>query len=580
MSELKVDSQRIFDLFTKSEFVIPDYQRPYAWEEEECNALWEDIFSFAIPDNDPTLFDYENASYFLGTTVTFKDGKKIGVIDGQQRLITLSLLLRAFYAALGDNSQDPDTQDIKRDIGQCLWTKKGESSAFNVDNPRIISNVLTDTERDEFVKILYSGDAPKEFKSRYAQNYRFFQSKIEWFRQNFTNHFISMPRRILNNCYLMPISSTQQDTALRIFTTVNDRGKPLSDSDIFKSQFYKAYANDGEKDWFINKWSALEACCNKIFGNVRGLPTDEIFLRYMYYERAKDDKKNKSTTVEGLRKFYESGSYRLFNKQNYRKTFENILSLLKFWEDVLNQNDERFSDRVLKRLFVLYYAPNSMWTYLVSVYFLQRREANDLLNDYEFYSFLTKITAFFLASHFVVQSLSSLRKPVFDAMREIIKNEALNFGGYKIQKPELITKLDFFQFTNQKAITKSLLSWWLYQDDRQELFSLTTPLDIEHIFSQNRPIKYDDLREIIGNKALLEKKINIRASDYKFVDKKKYYNGYATPAGKLKDGTKNIELRDMAAQLNDFTEANIKQRNDKILKDFEKFISENDLLKN
>ena len=300
----------------------------------------------------------------------------------------------------------------------------------------------------------------------------------------------------------------------------------------------------------------------------------------MYYERAKDDKKNKSTTVEGLRKFYESGSYRLFNKQNYRKTFENILSLLKFWEDVLNQNDERFSDRVLKRLFVLYYAPNSMWTYLVSVYFLQRREANDLLNDYEFYSFLTKITAFFLASHFVVQSLSSLRKPVFDAMREIIKNEALNFGGYKIQKPELITKLDFFQFTNQKAITKSLLSWWLYQDDRQELFSLTTPLDIEHIFSQNRPIKYDDLREIIGNKALLEKKINIRASDYKFVDKKKYYNGYATPAGKLKDGTKNIELRDMAAQLNDFTEANIKQRNDKILKDFEKFISENDLLKN
>ena len=52
MSKLNVDQKTIKDLFQskKSDFLIPDYQRPYAWSEAECRTLWDDIFSFAIPD--------------------------------------------------------------------------------------------------------------------------------------------------------------------------------------------------------------------------------------------------------------------------------------------------------------------------------------------------------------------------------------------------------------------------------------------------------------------------------------------------------------------------------------------------
>ena len=52
MSKLNVDQKTIKDLFQskKSDFLIPDYQRPYAWGEAECRTLWDDIFSFAIPD--------------------------------------------------------------------------------------------------------------------------------------------------------------------------------------------------------------------------------------------------------------------------------------------------------------------------------------------------------------------------------------------------------------------------------------------------------------------------------------------------------------------------------------------------
>ena len=67
MSKLNVDQKTIKDLFQdkRADFLIPDYQRPYAWGETECQTLWDDIFSFAIPDD--TLIPF----YFLFFMVFF-----------------------------------------------------------------------------------------------------------------------------------------------------------------------------------------------------------------------------------------------------------------------------------------------------------------------------------------------------------------------------------------------------------------------------------------------------------------------------------------------------------------------------
>ena len=88
MSKLNIDQQTIKELFSnkRSDFLIPDYQRPYAWEETECQTLWDDIFAFAFPENDYSLFKSDEDEYFLGPIVTFKntDGK-LEIIDGQHR---------------------------------------------------------------------------------------------------------------------------------------------------------------------------------------------------------------------------------------------------------------------------------------------------------------------------------------------------------------------------------------------------------------------------------------------------------------------------------------------------------------
>jgi uncharacterized protein with ParB-like and HNH nuclease domain len=71
MSKLNVDQKTIYNLLSdkQSDFLIPDYQRPYAWDEEQCQTLWDDLFAFSFPDNDADKFD-ENEEYFLGAVVS------------------------------------------------------------------------------------------------------------------------------------------------------------------------------------------------------------------------------------------------------------------------------------------------------------------------------------------------------------------------------------------------------------------------------------------------------------------------------------------------------------------------------
>lgn len=107
-----------------------------------------------------------------------------------------------------------------------------------------------------------------------------------------------------------------------------------------------------------------------------------------------------------------------------------------------------------------------------------------------------------------------------------------------LQNPDFKAEYDALQ--SEMDITRSMLAWWVYNDENQQLISNDTSLEIEHIFSRQRQINEKTLTnknnlESLGNKALLEKVINIRASDYRFEDKKKYYLGFKNDKGKVKD---------------------------------------------
>ena len=578
MSKITIDQKSVKTLFSekKADFLIPDYQRPYAWGEKECQTLWDDLFLFAFPENNCDLFNGDD-EYFLGPIVTFKnDEGKLEIIDGQQRLTTLMLLLRAFYAKYGSMKDDKAIKTSKM-IEQCIW-KIDEFGDPDKTALKINPEVATDKQKDEFLNILKTGVIPDNASSSYANNYRFFQQKIVSFQSEYSDWFSKLPVRIMNNCILLPIEAESQDTALRIFSTLNDRGKPLSDADIFKAQFYKFYSSKGQKEEFIQRWKDLEVLCDSIFHPITGTPMDEIFTRYMYYERAKQG--IKSSTTEALRKFYEKNTYSLLKKD---ETFDNIIDLANFWNDVQNQSVERFSDRVLRRLFVLNYAPNGMWTYFVSVYYMANRNAAGSLDDEKFFDFLNKITAFIWAYAVTNPGVNALRTPVFAEMINIVNGQPVTFEGYLFHTQQVQNALNNYVFSNNRAITKSMLTWWEFQNPGQELLSLENALEIEHIFARKRQELEQSLSnprniESLGNKALLEKRINIRAADYHFADKAKYYLGGENSRKQKREGTKIKELLDLAAQISDFTEADIVQRNAKIIFGFIDFMHGNGLL--
>jgi len=432
MSKLNVDQKTIMLLFSdkKSDFLIPDYQRPYAWEEPQCQTLWDDIFSFAFPENNCDNFD-SNEEYFLGSIVTFEnENHKKEVIDGQQRLTTLMLLLRAFYEKFG-KMQDDNSKSTRKRISQCLW-KTNEFGEADLNVLKIDSEVATDNDKDEFLNILKTGVVSKEQKSNYAKNYRFFQDKIDGFLSEFPSYFAYLPARILGNCILLPIEAESQDTALRIFSTLNDRGLPLSDADIFKAQFYKHYSSKNEKESFIDEWKELEDICNKIFNPINGTPMDELFTRYMYFIRARQG--IKSSTTEALRKFYERGKYAILKKD---ETLPNLKTLANFWVDIYEQNNERFSEINLKKLFILNYAPNGMWNYFLSVYFLQNKDENCQLNQKKLEVFLTKITAFTWAYSFTNPGVNALRTPVYAEMINVVNDREIHFSDLNLRKTHL-----------------------------------------------------------------------------------------------------------------------------------------------
>ena len=179
--------------------------------------------------------------------------------------------------------------------------------------------------------------------------------------------------------------------------------------------------------------------------------------------------------------------------------------------------------------------------------------------------------------------VNALRTPVYAEMINIIEGQPVTFDKFKFVEDTLRSTIGNYEFTNNRPITKSMLVWWAFQDSKQELLSIETLFETEHIYARKRQENEQALSnprnlESLGNKAILEKKINIRASEYRFEDKKKYYLGFQNAKGEYKDGTKVSELIQLASTKDDFTEQDIINRYNRIVDSFINYLKENNLI--
>lgn len=588
MSKIDAKQQTVEKtLCSSNKYIIPDYQRPYKWSTERCETLWEDFKDFIFPDNNVDDFR-EDSEYYLGPIVGYiNDNKEFEVIDGQQRLTTLLLLFRAFYSHLESYTMKSGLlSNVRRNLEKAIWEVDKYSQEPNKDKLKIDSRVATDDDKQDFIEILKNGKVPKESKSNYAKNFEFFQEKVEVLAREIphgSDAFMKFPIRIMENVIILSVEANDWDSSLQIFNTLNDRGAPLADSDIFKSKLYRFYSDKGEQEKFINRWRVVEDACFDIFAGSRlSSYVDEVFTRYMYFLRAQTKEARKTSTI-ALRRFYEKNKY---EKLLDEKTFADIEALTTFWSHIKNRNDDYFSKENLDKLFILSYAPNGMWENILSVYFIQNKDEDNKLDQKKLATFLNKISTFTLAYHFMKPGVNALKPPAYAEMVNIVDNKSIGFNEYKIDEQLLRDKIKNEIFTNQRMITKSILIWWMMQNkesDSKDFYNKdgsTVKLEIEHIYAKKRQefekgLKNENILESLGNKAILEKGINIKASDYRFEDKKKYYLG----EWKDKEKTKNPELVNLAKNKEDFTEEDIEKRTGQIFDAFIESLRELDLLK-
>ena len=406
------------------------------------------------------------------------------------------------------------------------------------------SEVVTDSGNLILRNILESGEADKNAKDNYSKNYNKFKELYIQKSQSSPNQIYHFVLALLNYSILLPITADDQETALTIFNTLNNRGLPLSDADIFKSYIYKKLDDTGKKA-FINKWKKLETDAEKVNESIQSL-----FYYNMFYMRAKE-KDDKSTTP-GVRKYY-------LDKNKNRLTPEVIDDLtvnLQLWK-VINGREAADGEEwslnmdIRKILDCLSSYTNEFWKYPVSIFFMEHKDKTNF--EEIFLKFLRKLYVMLLTRYLEVPTINAVKVDILKLNVQIINNSHPEFyAGFEEKKLEdeyavnaEKARTDKLIIAPHKNMVRMLLKLLAYQEDTQTDL-LPGYWEIEHIFPQTWDSKYYTLNEEeaneklehLGNKLPLEKKLNISASNNYFAKKKdRYKDSKIAIVKKLGDST-------------------------------------------
>lgn len=232
------------------EYHIPGYQRPYAWTEEETGILFDDLYEF---------FQTEAVdNYFLGSIVLIKDENKpyADVIDGQQRLTTLSILFSVMANSFHTEAYRNNCKKYLQEEGNILEGIAAQPRIFLRDwDQDFFSKYIQDIQLDALVQIdLVTLDT--EAKRHIQKNCTVLREKFsEVF--NDENDLLKFTQFILTRCFLVVVSTPNQESAFRVFSVMNSRGLDLLPTDIIKSMTIGKMPKDEEQK-YTEKWEELE----------------------------------------------------------------------------------------------------------------------------------------------------------------------------------------------------------------------------------------------------------------------------------------------------------------------------------
>ncbi len=480
----------------KTQFVIPVYQRNYDWTTAECKQLLEDIIEVGNKtSNDDT--------HFIGSIVFIHDGvytssdvKQLVIIDGQQRLTTMTLLYLALYRFALANDMEEKAAEINETILINRFVKE-DSSKLKLKQ--------TDVNAKAF-RFLMSDNSPSDYNeySRIIDNYNFFYNTLN--KDNY-----SIVTEGLNRLLFVEISLERgKDDPQRIFESLNSTGLELSQADLIRNYILMGLEPREQVRVFENYWEIIEN--NAKIENSQESKVSELIRDYLTLINKKIPNKSK---------VYEEFKAR-FKKRDvdfYQNTLQTIKQYSVIYNKLLNPSNETDVEiqrelRSIKQLEI-----NVSYPFLLPVY---DDYITNNIDKNTFIEILRLIQSYTWRRFIVGLPTNALNKIFMTLYTDVDRNNYLK----SIEKA-LIKKRSSQRFPNNIEIEAALKDKDLYNTqaknrlyyfEQMEHFRNPERVDlssaditIEHIFPQNADAKW---------------KLDITEEDYKLFSEK-YLNTIA-----------------------------------------------------
>ena len=272
---LEAHDKLIREIFEGSyQFEIPDYQRPYAWTTEQAGELFDDLVS-AMQD---ARANGATSQYFLGSIVLIKNDRdpKAMVVDGQQRLTTLTILFAALRAAWEAANYPPGVKSVTpflyEEGDEMLGKATGYRFTAREEDATFFRQYIQ--EPGGIAQLVVSTDKLKDSRLRYRENATLLLEKAKALSPDDLN---ALWKFLANDCSLVVISTPDLEAAYRIFSVLNNRGLDLAPIDIIKAEVLGSIRRIGGEDKaraYSKKWSEIESQLGRdafgdLFGHIR-----------------------------------------------------------------------------------------------------------------------------------------------------------------------------------------------------------------------------------------------------------------------------------------------------------------------
>jgi len=544
-------------LISPKQLMIPIYQRTYSWKISECEQLWADIIKAGKDDS--------ISGHFVGSIVYVERGlyqvsslPRLLVIDGQQRLTTLSLIISALC-----HKMSKDNVSIKLD------KEEEEINSKKIANYYLLNNqeegdekyklILTQTDKVSYTKILENLPFSDEDSKRILENYEFFKEQIE-------KTDLGIVYRGISKLIIIDVSlDREKDNPQLIFESLNSTGLELTQADLIRNYILMGMEKQKQEDLYQNYWYPME----KGFGHSENT---KLFDRFM-----RDYLTIKLGRIPTINEIYSEFKKYSFGK-DINKVIKDIFEYSKYFVNIALDKEP---DTEIKEAFtdINELTVDVSYPFILSVY---KDYVDKKITKEELLQILRLIESYVFRRAICGVPTNSLNKTFSTLYNDIDKENYLEStqavivlqDSYRRHpadeefKIELMTK-DLYHFRNRNYLLRKIENF-----NRKETVNIES-YTIEHIMPQNENLS-DEWKEELGEdweniqKTYLHTLGNLTLTGYNseyqdnsFKEKRDMKDKNGLPIG-FKDSP--IRLNRFLANLENWNEKKIVERAEEIAK--------------